>query len=281
MTWADIRSFLESWFIYTGVEWHLILIAIAVAIFFGVIWMIFHQPRIRDNWPLAVMVFSAFFTVVAIAVVQVPLQYYINEGMSNLWSRLTLNDWLLLAGIPTVLLSGLVQEGAKMVPMVAWWRGRKGLDLKMGLAIGALAGFGFGVFEGFWVNAYVLGSGWNLDVVSELGFLGITPFWERFFAIGLHTAASALAGYGLAKGLGWQFYLIAAGVHSLLNYSAVIYQKGYLTVTQVEIYIAVVAVLVTVAALWLRWRKEKGGETMQPGEPAEPAEPVEPAQTDV
>jgi hypothetical protein len=273
MTWADIRSFLESWFMYSGIEWHLILIAIAVALVFGGIWMIlYRQPRFTDGWPPGVMVFSAFFTVVVIALVQIPLQYYLDEGMSNLWGRLTLNDWLLLAGIPMVLLSGLVQEGAKMVPIVAWWRGRKGLDPKMGLAIGAIAGFGFGVFEGFWINAYVLGSGWNFDVVSELGFLGITPFWERFFTIGLHTAASALAGYGLAKGLGWQFYLIAAGVHSLLNYSAVLYQKGYLTVTQAEIYIAVVAMLVTIAALWLRWRKGKTEEPMLPSEPPEPAQ---------
>jgi RsiW-degrading membrane proteinase PrsW (M82 family) len=281
MTWADIRSFLESWFLYPGIAWHLILIAVAMALFFGIIWMIFHQPRIRDNWPLAVMVFSAFFTVVITAVVQIPLQYYLEKGMVNLWGRLTLNDWLLLAGIPTILISGLVQEGAKMVPMVAWWRGRKNLDPKTGLVIGALAGFGFGVFEGFCVNAYFLGSGWTWDTIINNGFIGIAPYWERFFTIGFHIAVSAIAGYGLAKGRGWQFYLIAAGLHSLVNYGSLIYQKGHLTVTQVEIYIAVVAVLVIVAALWLRWRKEKGGEITQPGEPAEPVEPVEPAQTDV
>jgi RsiW-degrading membrane proteinase PrsW (M82 family) len=281
MTWADIKSFLESWFIYSDIEWHLILIAVTMALFFGFIWMIFHQPRFRDNWPLAVMVFSAFFTVVVMAFVQLPLEYYIEEGMVNLWGRLTLNDWLLLAGIPIVLLSGLVQEGAKMVPMLAWWRWRKNLDPKMGLAIGALAGFGFGVFEGFWVNAYLLGSGWTWDTIISNGFLGIAPYWEKFFTIGFHIAASAIVGYGLAKGLGWQFYLIAAGVHSLLNYGSLIYQKGHFSVTQVEIYIAVVAVLVTIAALWLRWRKEKGGETMLPSETAEPVEPVEPEQTNV
>lgn len=271
MTWADIRSFLESWFIYSGIEWQLILIAIALALFFGGIWMIFYrQPRFSDGWPLAVMVFSAFFTVVAIAFVQRPLQYYIDEGMSNLWGRLTYNDWLLLAGIPIVLLSGLVQEGAKMVPMVAWWwRHGRNIDPKMGLAIGAVAGFGFGVFEGFWLNAYILGSGWTWDAITSNGFLGIAPYWERFFTIGLHIAASAIVGYGLAKGLGWQFYLIAAGAHSLLNYSAVLYQKGYLTVTQAEIYIAVLAVLVTIAALWLRWRKGKMEEPLQPVEPAQ------------
>jgi RsiW-degrading membrane proteinase PrsW (M82 family) len=273
MTWGDIRAYLESWFIYSGVEWHYILIAIGLALLFGGIWIAFYrQPRFRDSWPVAVLVFSAFFTVVAVALIQMPLQYYLEEGMTNLWDILTLNDWLLLAGIPIILLSGLVQEGAKMVPMVFWWRGRKGLDPKMGLAIGALAGFGFGVFEGFWMHSYALGSGWTWDVIINNGFVGIAPYWERFFTIGFHIAASAIAGYGLAKGLGWQFYLIAAGLHALINYSVLIYQKGYFSLTGMEIYIAVVAVLVAIAAIMLRYRKGKVEEPLPPIEPPAPVE---------
>jgi RsiW-degrading membrane proteinase PrsW (M82 family) len=192
--------------------------------------------------------------------------------MANLWDTFTLNDWLLLAGIPIVLLGGLVQEGAKMVPMVVWWRGRKGLDPKMGLAIGALAGFGFGVFEGFWIHTYALSSGWTWDVVMNNGFMGIAPYWERFFTIGFHIAASAIAGYGLAKGLGWQFYLIAAGLHALINYSVIIYQKGYFSLTGMEIYIAVVAVLVAIAAIMLRYRKGNVEELLPPVEPPAPVE---------
>ena len=271
MSWEEIRSFLESWFLYPDVAWYMIGIAVLVALFFGGIWMIFYrQPRFSNSWPLGVMVFSAFFTLVAVAFIQLPLQTYINEGFTNAWDGLTLHDWLLLTGLPIILLSGLVQEGAKMVPMVAWWRGRKNLDPKMGLAIGAIAGFGFGVFEAFTINTYIIGSGWTPDAIVEFGFLGIAPFWERFFVIGFHIAASALAGYGLAKGLGWQFYLIAAGAHSLVNYATILYQRGYLTITQVEIYVAVVAALVTIAALWLRYRK---GKQETPSVP--PAEPVE------
>ena len=129
---------------------------------------------------------------------------------------------------------------------------------------------GFGVFEAFTINTYIIGSGWTPDAIVEFGFLGIAPFWERFFIVGFHIAASALAGYGLAKGLGWQFYLIAAGAHSLVNYATILYQRGYLTITQIEIYIAVVAALVTIAALWLRYRKGK-----QETPPVPPAEPVE------
>ena len=85
--------------------------------------------------------------------------------------------------------------------------------------------------------------------------MALAGFWERFFAVAFHIAASALAGYGLARGWGWQFYLLAAFMHSLLNYSAVLLQVGVFTIVHVEIYAAIVAVLVTDVALWLRWRK--------------------------
>ena len=269
MSWDDIQSFLESWFLNPGIEWEHILIAIGVALVFGGIWLaLYRQPRFTNLWLPGVMLFGAFFTVVAVALVQLPLQYYIGQGMSNVWSQGTLNDWLLLASIPMILVGGLVQEGAKMVPMVAWWRGRKNLDPKVGLAIGAMAGFGFGMFRSFWINAYTIGGGWSFELIGEDWFGAISPFWQSFFFIGMQVATSALAGYGLAKGRGWQFYLIAAGLSSLLSYSFVLYQKGYLTDIQIEIYFAAVAVLATIIALWLRYRKEKVEEPTPPVEPA-------------
>jgi len=85
--------------------------------------------------------------------------------------------------------------------------------------------------------------------------VALAPFWERFFAVALHIGMSALAGYGLARGWGWQFYLLASFLHAFNNYCVVLLQSGVFTVVHVEIYAAVVAVLVTVGALWLRWRK--------------------------
>jgi hypothetical protein len=41
----------------------------------------------------------------------------------------------------------------------------------------------------------------------------------------------------------------------LLNYSAVLWHAEVLASIPVEIYVAVLAVLVTAWALWLRWRK--------------------------
>ena len=98
--------------------------------------------------------------------------------------------------------------------------------------------------------------------MQTYGFWALAGFWERFFGVAAHIAFSALAGYGLAKGWGWQFYLIASFLHGLLNYSLVLLQAGLFTVVHVEIYAAVLAVLVTAWALWLRWRK--GGTTADP-----------------
>jgi RsiW-degrading membrane proteinase PrsW (M82 family) len=143
-------------------------------------------------------------------------------------------------------------------------------DPKLGLAIGAVGGAGFGIFEAVWVHNQVFMSGWTWQAVQTNGFLGIAGFWERFFTVGFHIAASALAGYGLAKGKGWQFYLIAAFLHGLLNYCVVFLQKGYLTVVQLEAYVAVMAVVVTAVVLWLRWRKTEEAE-----------KPVEPSEMDI
>jgi RsiW-degrading membrane proteinase PrsW (M82 family) len=172
-------------------------------------------------------------------------------------------SWILLAGIPQILLSGLVQEGSKLVPMVVyWWRSGKGIDPKLGLAIGAVAGAGFGIFEAQWAHNLIFASGWTWEAVQTGGFMALLGFWERFFTVAAHIAFSALAGYGLARGWGWQFYLIASVLHGLLNYGIVLLQAGLFTFVHVEIYVAALAVLVTAWALWLRWRK--GGATADP-----------------
>lgn len=94
--------------------------------------------------------------------------------------------------------------------------------------------------------------------------MALAEFWDRFFAVAFHIAASALAGYGLAKGRGWQFYLVASGLHTLANYGIVIASAGLFGTVGVHTYFAVVAVLVTAAALWLRWRKTEGPTLAEP-----------------
>ncbi|MFH1639054.1 MAG: YhfC family glutamic-type intramembrane protease [Chloroflexota bacterium] len=81
--------------------------------------------------------------------------------------------------------------------------------------------------------------------------------WERFFSVAFHITASALVGWGLARGKTWQMYLLAAFWHAVLNYNVVLYQTQTIGIFQVEIAIAVEASLLFGLVLWLRWRKQE------------------------
>ena len=237
---------------------------VGLAIAFGVVWLAGYRPPLFKKPGLwAVLAGSAFFTLVAICFVQIPLQIWSGQALNHFWSQETLMRWLLLASIPSMLLTGLVQEGAKLVPVVVyWWRSGRNIDPKLGLVIGAVAGAGFAIFEAQWAYNLIFASGWTWASVQAGGFMALLGFWERFFTIAGHVALSALAGYGLARGRGWQFYLIASALHALLNYSIVLLQVETLSILHAEIYIAGVAAGVTAWALWLRWRK--GTATTEP-----------------
>jgi len=243
-------------------------ISIGLAIGFGAVWLATYWPPLfRRPWLWAVLVSSAFLTLAAVSFIQTPLQIWTGQALTHFWSNEVLMQWILLAAIPQILLSGLVQEGSKLVPVVvSWWRSGKNIDPKLGLVIGAVAGAGFAIFEAQYMHNVIFAYGWTWAAVQAGGFQALLGFWERFFTVAAHIAFSALAGYGLAKGWGWQFYLIVSGLHGLLNYGAVLWRAGLLSDLYTEIYIAVIAVLVTAWALWLRWRKKV--------ETAEPAEPI-------
>jgi len=250
-------DFFVSGFVYPGILWNQVLIGIGLAVVFGAIWFTaYWTPILKKPWAWAVLAGSAFLSWAAVVFIQIPLQFWTGQALNYFWSQEVLMRWLLLSGIPAILLSGLVQEGAKLVPVVAyWWRKGRSIDPKLGLVIGAVAGLGLGVFEAVWVHNTIFAAGWTWEAVQTQGLVALAPFWERFFAVTAHTAFSALAGYGLARGWGWQFYLLASFLHGFLNYSVVLLQSGLFTIVHVEIYAAVVAVLVTGGALWLRWRK--------------------------
>jgi RsiW-degrading membrane proteinase PrsW (M82 family) len=94
------------------------------------------------------MVASAFLTLTAVSFVQIPLQNLVGTVLNSFLSLPDMMKWLALAGIPQILLSGLVQEAAKLIPVIAWWLSRrKEVDPRHGLLAGVVAGLGFGVFE--------------------------------------------------------------------------------------------------------------------------------------
>jgi len=250
-------NFFVSGFVFPGILWNQVLLGIGLGIVFGIIWFAaYWTPILKKPWAWAVLVTAVILTWAAVAFVQIPLQVWVGQALNHFWSQETLIDWLLLAGIPGILLSGLVQEGSKLVPVVVyWWRKGRNIDPKLGLAIGAVAGLGLGVFEAVWVHNITFTTGWSWEAVQTGGLVALAPFWERFFVVAFHIAASALAGWGLAKGWGWQFYLLASFTHTFINYSVALLVSGVMTTVQVEIFVAVWAALVTAVVLWLRWRK--------------------------
>jgi RsiW-degrading membrane proteinase PrsW (M82 family) len=253
----SMLDFFKSFFYYPGLTWYQALIGIGLAFAFGAAWFAAYRSSIlKKPWAWAVLAVSAVLTLLAVTFVQIPLQVWSQQAMVHFWGYTTFVDWVLLTGIPIIALSGLVQEGAKLVPVVFyWWRKGRNITPRMGLVLGAVAGLGFGVFEAVWVHNSAFVYGWDWSLVESGGIMGLATFWERFFLVGFHIAASALAGYGLAKGWGWKFYLIAAGLHTLVNYVAALFSAGLLGAVGMEIYVVVISLAVAALALWLRWRR--------------------------
>jgi hypothetical protein len=85
-------------------------------------------------------------------------------------------------------------------------------------------------------------------------------------------------GYGLAKGKGWQFFIIGSVLHIAVNFLVLPYRKGSFTFNQVEIYLAGATALITLVVLWLRWGQKYDDEIMTPIIPLPPPEPEPPVE---
>jgi len=266
MLWHQMTSFFTSAFYFQGTNWKLILLAIALGLVWGTIWLsLYRPPLFKKPWLWAVAFVSAILTWSAVAFAQIPLQYWTGQALVHFWSMATLNKWIYLAAIPQILLSGIVQEAAKMAPVYfSWRRTGRSFTPRFGLLVGAASGAGFGIFEAIWVHNQILASGWSFASVTTNGFNGLLGFWERIFAVGFHISSAALVGYGIAKRKGWQFYLIAAFLHGVLNYSVILIAMHRLTNVQDEIITAVYVACITAVVIWLLRCKTKEAPASPP-----------------
>lgn len=239
---------------------------IGLAIVFGAIWVV---PLLPVNWRRAtawlMLVGGVVLFLISLNWIQVPFQQAVASRLIERFGMQTYQEQLLLMAIPLVLISGLVQEGAKLFLVAIYWgqRGRQ-IEPKLGLSLGVMAGAGFGIFETQWILNSIFAMGWNWSLVQSGGIIALAGFWERFFTVGFHISVTALACWGLAKGRGWQFYLLASFLHFLVNYMAVLYQTGGLDIPPLEIILAVITLVLFSIVLRLRWRKEV--EPSPPGE---------------
>ncbi|MBC8273919.1 MAG: hypothetical protein H8E40_02990 [Chloroflexi bacterium] len=235
------------------------VLGIGLAVVFGAIWLAcYRPPLITKPWLWAVLAAGAILAPIAIAVTAFPLRFGVSWVYGSFWSQETLAQWSLLASLPSMYLFGLVREGFKLLPVVVyWWREGRSIEPKLGLAAGAVSGVGFGILEAQWNLNYVLASGWSWWKVQVEGLVALGGFWESFFVIGVNVATCALAGWGLARGWGWKFYLIAAFAYFVMNYSVVLVGSGLISAVQAEFFIAAWALIVTGVVLWLREKKSE------------------------
>lgn len=233
------------------------ILGISLAIVFGAIWLAcYRPPMFTKPWLWAVLLAGAVLAPIAIAFTAFPLRFGLVQVYGHFWSAKTLTQWSLLASVPSMYLFGLFREGAKLLPVaVYWWRKGRDIDPKLGLAVGAVAGAGYGILEAQWTLNYMLASGWNWESAQIQGLTSFAGFWESFFVVALHIATTALAGWGLAKGWGWQFYLLAAFLYMFPNYSSVLVSRELISGIQAQFFIAAWALSVTGVALWLRERR--------------------------
>ncbi len=260
-TLEQILSFYLSYFYYPGISGSMLALGIILSIVFGAAWFACYKPPysnvIQKHWLWIVLIISPFFSLAAIAFIQLPLQSLTGIILRDISSSEALMSMVALSVIPLEIISGLVIVGAKMVPVVIyWWSNKRKISTKTGLLIGAVAGALFGILHSQWVLNSAFDGGWSLDLIQSLGiFKTSSIFWEQFFVIALHISISALAGYGLAKGKGWQFYLLTSALHAILEYLSILTLIKTIDFIFGEVMIALLAVIVSAAAIWIRWNK--------------------------
>ena len=236
------------------------LLGWGLAVLFGIIWLAcYRPPLISKPWLWAVLVGGAILAPVAIVITSFPLSYGITKLITNFWNQETIRSLGWFFSIPSIFIFGLVWEGTKLVPVaIYWWRKNRDIEPKLGLLAGAVAGAGFGILLVQWTNNFfIAGNNWNWQLVQTQGFTAISGFWESFFILGLSVASTALAGWGLAKGWGWKFFLLAAFVYLVTNYNTVLVGYNVVSSTQAESIIAAWAIIVVGVTLWLRDKKPK------------------------
>lgn len=243
---------------------------ILFGVLFGLFWLALLAPKQAKRGTFWVMlVAGAVVFIPAIAFVQSPLQTLIGKGLVHFWTMNQLQDKVLLAVVPQILMGGLVQEGFKLLPLlVLFYAVRKGVvGPKSFLLMGAAVGAGFAIFETQWINNSVIAQGFTWDTL-KLGWVAYLPFFERFFATAFHIGSGAFLAYGLARGRWWQYFLSLGVVHAILNYGAVLYQIGTLTVNQAEIVIAILSAILFGLALYARWHRTARSAEAAPVAPA-------------
>jgi RsiW-degrading membrane proteinase PrsW (M82 family) len=200
------------------------------------------HPSARDGAGVAFVAGIVLFVPV-IAWIQVPLQRVV-QG----WVVATLSTAdLAVLGLPAALLSGFVQEPAKLLAAMLglmigrrWRRGQRVTPEPIGDALlyGAVAGAGFGAFEAAIVLSF------SLAAAPVAGLGAVAPaIVERVFAIVFHASLTGIVVYAWSHRRVWLGLTTAILVHGKGNYIALVLANrlGLSGVWVIEAVVAVIA----------------------------------------
>ena len=156
----------------------------------------------------------------------------ISWRFSDYWSNCYANYWIDSGRIKT--------DTSNHIPSIYW----QSIDPKLGLAIGAVAGVGFGILKAQSIL--------NTSYIS--GSMNFAQIWEVFLLVAIHISTCAIAGYGMYKGQGGRFYLLAALLFAIMSYIPYLIIAPEISAILVQILLTFWAILVTGVSLWIRWK---------------------------
>jgi hypothetical protein len=233
-------------------DWRSALLAILLATPW---FLLLVRKRIQVAWTWAVLLVAIVLFPLSIAYIQVPIQNAINSVFARNLSAEIIQKYVLLIGIPVIIVSGLVQEVVKfLIAIVGQRLSGDEKTSRSGLAFGAASGAGYGGMEAFWVFNQIFASGITFATIQLFGVAALYGFIERIFTVMFHIGVAALSTYGYTTGRPWRYLLLAVFLHSLTNYFVLPLQAGLLSTEIVEGIIAAIAVATIGTALWLYYR---------------------------
>lgn len=173
-----------------------------LATLFALPWLVWlGRGWLRSRWLWLALAGAAALFSVSIAWIQVPLDQGLDAVLLGVFDKATIERYLLVVSIPSLLMPSAVQETTKVVVAILALRAaRATIGPRTGIAFGAAAGAGYGGFETFWVLNTVFATGFTWATVDLAGPVALVAFAERFFTAPFHIGATALPAYGYGSG---------------------------------------------------------------------------------
>ncbi|OGO15658.1 MAG: hypothetical protein A2Z02_01110 [Chloroflexi bacterium RBG_16_48_7] len=238
-----------------------ILFAFGLALVFGAIWIAGFWPPLFKNWRLwLVLAGGIILPTIALSFIQLPLQNVVSQPVIALLGKYLQNIAVnLITGLLMAIISGLILQGVLLIPVIYYRLNRPDeFTPRFGLMVGALSGAAFGILQAYSLFSKFVEIG--LVPILQANPISYLAFVDTFFAVALFAGTTALAGYALAKGKGWQAYLIFAGVNAVYDYISLIMSAKIISLWAAEAIVTLLALAAIGLALWLYWKKTRTEE---------------------